>query len=169
MLSPEMGHGHSHGKCEEEEEKEEQNGSSRPRLAGGGGSRNRLRRAFRSTGSKNELRKCIKQEQFSGIVRITLFSVSSSTACCQQGKIIIFLIGRLDEMTISFSVVPLLEKVSHRENIKRALWYKMCFLVIRTFGIQPIQILYRVIGLLKHVFGLRRNWRIVRKLTVLRL
>ncbi|KAG6552239.1 hypothetical protein Mapa_006088 [Marchantia paleacea] len=74
MLSPKMGHGHSHGKGEEEEEKEEQNGSNRPRLAGGGGSRHRLMRAFRSTGSKNELRKSIKQEQFSGIVRITLFS-----------------------------------------------------------------------------------------------
>ncbi|KAL2608260.1 hypothetical protein R1flu_026833 [Riccia fluitans] len=71
-----MGHGYSHKKSEEddEREKDEQNGSIRPKLASSCGSRNRLRRAFRSTGSKNELRKFFKQEQFSGIVRITLFS-----------------------------------------------------------------------------------------------
>ncbi|KAL3676101.1 hypothetical protein R1sor_026049 [Riccia sorocarpa] len=73
-----MGHGYSHwrGSDEDEErEKDEQNGSNRPKLASSGGSRRILRRAFRSTGSRNELKKYFtKQEQFSGIVRITLFS-----------------------------------------------------------------------------------------------
>ncbi|CAM6085605.1 unnamed protein product [Calypogeia fissa] len=72
-----MGQAHSHiGRAggSDEDEGEGSSGKSRPRLAGA--SRSRLRRALRGglTGSNGHLRESIKHEQFSGVVRITLYS-----------------------------------------------------------------------------------------------